>query len=452
MINKLRINTRFLILLFVFTWISLAAGFPTGTAYAQEDVSDFSRTFQVFTQSSDAYRTFDLSPEEIVYPLPDSYTIGPGDTMQIILSGMIMDSMVIQVGPQGDIFVPPAGLLDVEGLTVSELRDYVDEELSKYLINYNLQIQLLKARRIKVYLLGQVRQPGQYIALAGTSVLSLIQTAGSLVTNPQSITFEEPDIVHPYFRALTSGAGRSVEVWRSDERVARVDLAEVAINGRTMGDFVLEDGDAVYVAPNTHPVIVRGGVSRPGTYEIRRNDTVFDLIAQAGGYRAMMMLSEVSVERPNPGAPADSTLISLNLVDPDFNPREFEFLPGDILRVPEVKDLVYVLGAVWGPTAVDYHEGWTVLDYLAEVGGPVEPSDHAFIRVIKFPLSDDQAMVAFNFKALYLGEDIANIPIDPGDMIWVPWDNQPFYGAGLTNAIATVLGQAVGLVRIFRDY
>ncbi|MCX6646322.1 MAG: SLBB domain-containing protein [bacterium] len=438
--------------LLVLLFITLAAGYPGGTAFAQENVSEFTQTFQVFTQSADAYRTFDLSPDELVNPLPDSYTIGPGDTMQIILTGMIMDSMVIQVGPQGDIFVPPAGLLKVEGLSVPGLRDFVDSELSKYLINYTLQIQLIKARRIQVYLLGQVRQPGKYIALAGTSALSLIQTAGSLVTNPQSVSFEESNIVHPYFRALTSGAGRWLEVWRNNEQAARVDIAEVAINGRTRGDFVLEDGDAIYIAPNNHPVIVRGGVSRPGTYEIRRNDTVLDLIAQAGGYRAMMMLSEVAVERPNPPGESGSTLIALNLADPNFNPRDFQFQPGDILRVPEVKNQVYVLGAVWGPTAVDYHEGWTVLDYLAVVGGPTEPSDPSVIRVIRFPLSDEQEISPFNLKALYMGEEVENIPIEPGDMIWVPWDNQPYYGTGIVSTIGLLLQQAVSIVRLFKDY
>jgi protein involved in polysaccharide export with SLBB domain len=446
--NHIKIISKILL----FAFISMIGGFASPVVFAQGDLSDFRETFQVFAQSRDAFRTFDISPDEVVYPLPDAYTIGPGDTMQIILSGMIMDSMVVQVGPQGDIFVPPAGLLDVEGLTVGELTDYVDVELSNYLINYELQIQLLKARRIKVYLLGQVRQPGQYISLAGTSAIGLIQTAGSLVTNPQTINFEEPEIVHPYFRALTSGAGRWLEVWRDEERVARIDIADVAIRGRTGGDFVLEDGDALYMVPNSHPVIVRGGVSRPGTYEIRQNDTVLDLIAQAGGYRAMMMLSDVDVERPNPGGEPGSTLIPLNLADPDFNPREFQLQPGDLLRVPEVKDLVYVLGAVWGPTAVDFHEGWTVLDYLAEVGGPVEPSDHSSIRVIKFPLSDEQDIVHFNMKDLYMGEEVLNIPIEPGDLIWVPWDNQPYYGVGVTGAIATILGQTLGLIRILRDY
>jgi protein involved in polysaccharide export with SLBB domain len=422
-------------------------------ASGQEDTSEFSETFQVFMQSRDAFQTYDLTPADIVYPLPDDYRTGPGDILQIVLSGMINDVMVAQIGPQGDIYVHPAGILKVENLTIDEVRGLIDSELSDYLINYECSVQLLKSRRIQIYLLGQVRQPGLYIALAGSTAIGVIQTAGTLVTNPVTINFDEREIVHPYFRALTSGAGRIVEVWRDGERVGRVDIAQVAVGGRSQNDIMLEDGDALFIPQNQNPVIVRGGVSRPGTYELRNNDTVLDLIAQAGGYRSMMMLSSVQVERRNPDDVENPTsLIELNLTDPDFNPRDFHFQPGDILRVPEVIQQVYVLGAVWMPQAVDYHEGWNALDYIAATGGPVSPTDESAIQVINFPMTEQQTVTQFNIKNIYMQyETVEAIPIEPGDMIWVPWENQPFYGVGVTNAIATILGQTLGILRIVKD-
>ena len=51
---------------------------------AQEDASDFTRTFEVFIQSRDAFRLFDVSPEDVIYSLPASYTIGPGDILQAV--------------------------------------------------------------------------------------------------------------------------------------------------------------------------------------------------------------------------------------------------------------------------------------------------------------------------------------------------------------------------------
>lgn len=432
------------------TILTLMLAFTSTGLRAQEDASDFTRTFEVFMQSRDAYRLYDITPDDVIYSLPASYTIGPGDILQVILTGMINDAMVVQVGPQGDVYIPPAGLMKVEGQTIIEVRDYIDEELSRYLINYELSVQLLRARRIKVYLLGQVRQPGTYIALAGTTALSLVQTAGTLVTNPQAIDFVESEVAHPYFRALTSGAGRWLEVYRNGERVDRMDLADVAVRGRVQGDIVLEDGDALFVARNTNPVVVRGGVARPGTYEIRRDDTIFDVLAQAGGYRNMMMLDLVQVERLDADGD-DAEIIELNLADPEFNAGEFSFQPGDILRVPEVRDQVYVLGAVWMPQAVDFHEGWNALDYIAAAGGPVSPADDAAIRIVGFPLTEDQRITEFSFKNMYMGDPVETVPIEPGDLIYVPWENQPFYGVGLTNAVSVILGQTLGILRIIKD-
>jgi len=452
LVERIIMNTKHLKISFYtlsIIFLLLGAAIP---ASSQEDISDFTQTFQVFMQSRDAFKLYDITPDDVVYALPETYKLGPGDILQVILSGMINDALVVQVGPQGDIYVPPAGLLKTQDMTVAEARDLIDSELGKYLLNYQCDLQLLKARRIQVYMLGQVRQPGQYIALAGTTAISVIQTAGSLVTAPITVTFDETKIAHPYFKALTSGAGRYAEIYRNGERVGRVDLARVAIGGRARGDLILEDGDSIYIPGNEHPVIIRGGVSRPGTYEMRRGDTVIDLISQAGGLRSLMILGKVTVERQNPvGSESPTSLIDLDLADPNFDPSQFSFQAGDILRVPEINNQVFVMGGVWMPQSVDYHEGWTVMDYIAETGGPVAPADVAHIVIVKFPLTDEQTETVFSLKNMYLGEEYETVPIDPGDMIWVPWKNQPYYGGGVTNAISVILGQTLGLLRIIND-
>jgi len=453
-VNKMPENRNILKLHRVFILTLMTMIFLVGPTYGQEDVSDFGHAFEVFQASQDAYRRFDVSVEDVVVALPDTYRLAAGDVLQIILTGMINDVLPVQVGPQGDIYVPPAGLLNVDDMTVPEATEYVDSELSKLLINYHCSIQLVKARKIQVYLLGQVRQPGTYITLAGTTAISLIQTAGSLVIPPVTVNFDETQVTHPYFKALTSGAGRRVEVWRGGERIGNIDMADVAIRGKIHGDLVLEDGDSIFIPTNRNPVIVRGGVTRPGTYEIRNNDTVFDLIAQAGGYRSMMMLLPVQVERHDfSGSESDPELITLDLPNPDFDAMEFSFQKGDILRVPETRDQVYVLGAVWLPQAIDYHEGWNVLDYVAATGGPVMPTDESWIHVVSFPLSERQESTIFDLKSVYMddAESIYSTAIEPGDMIWVPWENQPFYGAGLANSLTTVLGQTIGFLRILQE-
>jgi protein involved in polysaccharide export with SLBB domain len=336
-------------------------------------------------------------------------------------------------------------------MTVEQAKDLINSQISKYLRNYDLGLQLLRARRITVYLLGQVRQPGSYIAIAGTSALGVIQTAGTLVVNPVTVNINEPAMMHPYFRALTSGAGRRVQIWRNNQMVTELDLAAMAISGKMGDDIILEDGDALFVPPNQKPVVVRGGVSRPGTYEVAPDDTVFDILAQAGGYKSMMMLGSVEVERPNPSGEPGSKITELDLRNPSFDPHSFAFQSGDILRVPETKSKVYVMGAVWLPQAVDFHEGWNALDYIAAANGVVAPADTAGIRIISFPLTDQMSSFRFNFKNLILGKPVQTVPIEPGDLIYVPWKNQQWVGPGLIGGIATVMAQISGFARLIHD-
>jgi protein involved in polysaccharide export with SLBB domain len=421
-------------------------------AIAQQDISSFEQTFKVFQTAKDAYKTFDISAEDVIYGLPPAYKLGPGDVLQIIMTGMINDSLALQVGPQGDVYIPPAGLLKIEGMTVGEARDYIDGQLQKYLTNYDLAVQLLRARKMVVYLLGEVRQPGTYITVAGTTALSVIQTAGSLATNLVTVNLDETAFTHPYFRALTSGAGRRVEVYRKGELIGTLDLAKMAISGRAQDDLVLEDGDALFIPVNSRPVVVRGGVARPGTYEAGPDDTVLDLIAQAGGYKNLMMLDSVQVDRKNPvGSEKRLSSITLDLRSPNFDPKSFAFETGDIIRVPDVKEKVFVLGAVYTPQSVDYHEGWTALDYIAAANGVIATTDTAHIRIISFPLTPYQTITKINFKNLVLGIPIETIPIEPGDLIYVPWKNQPFPGSLVAGALTNLLGQTIGFARLIHD-
>jgi protein involved in polysaccharide export with SLBB domain len=434
---------------FILATILLAIASP---AIAQQDISSFEQTFKVFQTARDAYKSFDISAEDVIYGIPPAYKLGPGDVLQIIMTGMINDSLATQVGPQGDVYVPPAGLLKIEGMSVGEARDYIDLQLKKYLTNYTLAIQLLRARKMVIYLLGEVRQPGTYTTVAGTTALSVIQTAGALATNLASVSIDEPSFTHPYFRALTSGAGRRVEVYRKGELVGTLDLAKMAISGRAQDDLVLEDGDALFIPVNSKPVVVRGGVARPGTYEAGPDDTVLDLIAQAGGYKNLMMLDTVEVDRRNPaGSDTKLASVTLDLRSPSFDPKSFTFETGDIIRVPDVKEKVFVMGAVYAPQSIDYHEGWTVLDYLAAANGVITTTDTAHIRIISFPLTPYQTITPINFKNLILGVPIETIPIEPGDLIYVPWKNQPFPGSGVAAALTNLLGQSIGFARLIHD-
>ena len=56
---------------------------------------------------------------------PAEYAVGPGDALQIVLSGSITRSWDAMVLPEGALFVPGVGSIPVTGLTLLEARRVV---------------------------------------------------------------------------------------------------------------------------------------------------------------------------------------------------------------------------------------------------------------------------------------------------------------------------------------
>ena len=408
---------------------------------AQGDLSEMSETFKVFDQAKGLSASFDLTSGNYVPKVPDDYRLGPGDLLQIMAGSLIMDVELIPIGPQGQVMIPPVGLIKLEGLTIEDARQLIEDKLSIYYKNLTVEIQLAEARKIKVYLLGQVVQPGIYITFAGTTPVEFLQVASGLIeTQVVATDIDETDILSPYFRMMNASASRMVEVLRDGHELIEIDIGAVLAKKDVEPEFHLQDGDVIYIPEIKRPVIVRGGVIKPGKYEFNRNENITDVLLMAGGTTSEQFLTDITVERVTKFG-QESIPLTINrdyvLSDPDF-----ELRPGDIVRVPEVANYVYVLGGVWLPAAVDYREGWGVLDYLAQVGGPTAPSDWSAMILIKKPGTPDTYKVPFDFKELTMGNPVDYTAVEPGDIIWVPYKNKQWSAPGIAGTLLQIAAYA----------
>lgn len=412
--------------------ILFAVVLPTHT-FAQGDLSDISETFKVFQKARSLTTSFDLTASEYVPALPDDYRLGPGDVIQIMAGSLIMDVELMPISPQGQILIPPAAPIYLEGLTVDEAKQLIRDTLSIYYKNLTVELQLVQARKIKVYLTGQVMQPGIYVTFAGASPIEFLQAASELVDVAAAVSdLDETPLLSPYFRIMNASASRMIKVLRDGEELVEIDVAAV-LQGAQEPDIYLQGGDVVYVPEIKRPVIVRGGVIKPGKYEINRDEDLTDILLMAGGTTSEQFLTDLTVERKTDFG---YQLITVT-VNRDYVPidSDFELRPGDIVRVPEVANYVYVLGGVWLPAAVEYREGWGVVDYLAQTGGPTAPADWSAMVLIKNPGTPDTYKVDFDFKEITLGNPTNYPEVEPGDVIWVPYKNKAWSGPGVTGTI-----------------
>ena len=401
---------------------------------AQPDLTDFSEMFKVFEEARNIYAGYDLTTKDFFQPLPESYHLGPGDILQVMAGGAVPDAAIFQVDPQGKLLVYPAGLIRIKGLTIEEARQAINDALAVYIKEPKVQLELLQPRKVQVYLLGQATLPGIYITWAGVTPVGFLQNASGLVTTPPAgSTINEKEFLSPYFRILNASASRFVKVLRDKKEIAEIDLADILYNGAKEPDIFLEDGDAIYVPEIKRPVIVRGGVVRPGKYEFSNKENLTEVLKMAGGAISEHFLSRVTVERKNDFG---DELLDVS-IDRNYKPIKagFELRPGDIVRVPDINNYVYVFGGVFLPKAIEYKENWRVIDYIGQTGGIIAPADSAYTRIIKHAGTPEAKAIQVDIKELIKGNPVENPVVEPGDIIFVPFDNKVWGGPMVTGTI-----------------
>lgn len=236
---------------------------------------------------------------------------------------------------------------------------------------------------------GSVFHPGQYDLGSNPTVRALVQSAGGVT----EIAFLNRAVLHRM---------KPDRTWR----VISVDL-EGILNG-TSADIPLENEDILTIAirqdkSNLRVVQIMGEVKVPGTYDYAENETIEDLIIQAGGLTDAASTARVDVSRRiiDPKATTYRKEISQNfsftlkdglLIDGD---RSFTLMPYDevIVRsspgyMPQRNILVSGEVLYEGAYALN-KKNLRLSDVIAMAGGV---TDQAYVRGarIERPLNEDE--------------------------------------------------------------
>jgi polysaccharide export outer membrane protein len=105
------------------------------------------------------------------------YRLGPGDDIRLIVFGQEDLSGDFTVGGDGDISLPLVGDVRAQGRTPRELERAVAERLADgYVRDPRVSVQIAEFRPF--FILGEVRNPGQYPYVDGMTALSAVAMAG----------------------------------------------------------------------------------------------------------------------------------------------------------------------------------------------------------------------------------------------------------------------------------
>ena len=110
----------------------------------------------------------------------DTYIVQPGDLLVIDVWKEKDLQRELMVRPDGGLDLPLAGNIDVSGKTVEQLRKELVEKLTKFVPDPVVTISVKQSLGNKIYVVGKVNKPGDYVVIRNTDVMQALSMAGGL--------------------------------------------------------------------------------------------------------------------------------------------------------------------------------------------------------------------------------------------------------------------------------
>jgi len=109
-----------------------------------------------------------------------SYRLGAEDVLLISVWRDEQLTREVVVRPDGMFSFPLVGDIQAEDRTVDEIRTDLVKRLTKYIPNPNVSAAVTKVLSYKIYVVGRVNKPGEYLIGHYTDVLQALSLAGGL--------------------------------------------------------------------------------------------------------------------------------------------------------------------------------------------------------------------------------------------------------------------------------
>jgi polysaccharide export outer membrane protein len=111
--------------------------------------------------------------------LSEDYQIGPEDVLEILVWKNEALSKTVNVRPDGKISLPLVGDVPAAGLTPNQVKEEISEKLKEYYKEPpHVSVIVQQANSYVIYMLGEVKNPAQYVVKRGTTFLQAIALAG----------------------------------------------------------------------------------------------------------------------------------------------------------------------------------------------------------------------------------------------------------------------------------
>jgi polysaccharide export outer membrane protein len=107
-----------------------------------------------------------------------NYTVKPGDMLSISVWKEPDLQKETLVRPDGSFSFPLVGEVDAKGKTVADLTKTLNQRLTKFISDPVVTVSIQEIKGNKVYVIGQVNRPGEFIMNPSVDVMQALSMAG----------------------------------------------------------------------------------------------------------------------------------------------------------------------------------------------------------------------------------------------------------------------------------
>jgi polysaccharide export outer membrane protein len=260
---------------------------------------------------------------------PASLQISLGDLLDITVFDTPELSSRLRVNNHGDILLPLAGSVHVQGLTAPEAAQAIAKKMveAELILAPQVTVFIAEYATQGVTMAGEIRSPGVYPLLGPRTLLDMITMAGGLGDSASKTV----SIIHRNDPSKVVTVRMNVSIQTPESFAAE--------------SYPIQPGDTIFVARSGIVYIV-GDLKTPGGYQVEHNDrlTLLDAVALAGGPTATSKLWDARlIRRTEHGR--EELVVDLKKIMYGQGP-DMLLQDGDILYVPISQRKVYTTQAI----------------------------------------------------------------------------------------------------------
>ena len=326
-----------------------------------------------------------------------NYPLKFGDKLVLNIWGGTEVEETLVIDRSGNVLVSEVGRVSLNGLTLSRAQKLITKKLSisnpgiKFgMTQISLQVKELSS--IKVYVLGNAAQPSAYVIQGNSSILNALYFAGG----PNEV-----------------GSVRNIQLKRGRKKYT-IDLYDYLFEGKMPKIHTLRDGDIIHIPAAEKLVKIEGSIQVPAIYELKKAETLNDLIKLAQGVKpeASKFYSIKRREGLSNFNQLDYDQLDLIISDQDT----LLLMNGDGILIKSnpktLEKIVKISGEIHFETQVSYTPELKLIDVINQAGGLRRGANKDGIQVYRYNID-----TSYTLKSE--GNDL-DIRMEPLDSIFIP--------------------------------